>query len=276
MTILGKHLGSTLATVLAACSLTALPARAADSYDDARVLKIAVTAQNPGDQSGPTSFYASAKLTATCSYGYVKTGLISNYAVPWTSVQFFYRKPGSGALVVFGSVKTCLAPNCTSTYGLPALPPPGITVGCKLVRLQDGAELPDAIVTNNKAETFVTIQSKPATIGAMRSGGAWSKAAPGAVSGLGSALSGHVKQCQTALSASVNVDAQQLAGPLFGPAELAQTKIMLHLQGSEAAGNYVNCHYATSGKDVPNLVVVLKCANAAPRTGQPHSFSCTP
>ncbi len=93
--------------------------------------------------------------------------------------------------------------------------------------------------------------------------------------GLGTALSGAVKSCQTSLSASVNVDSHQFASAMFGPADMAQTNIMLHLQKSEAVGNNINCHYSTQRKDVPNLVVTVKCNNAAPHGGQPHSYGCT-
>jgi hypothetical protein len=88
-------------------------------------------------------------------------------------------------------------------------------------------------------------------------------------------LSGLVKQCPTSLAATVKVDPQQLAGPLQSPADFAETKLMLYLKSSETAGNNAVCRYATNNKDVPDLVVTIKCPNASAKSGTPGAFNCT-
>lgn len=91
----------------------------------------------------------------------------------------------------------------------------------------------------------------------------------------GAGSSGKVKSCRTSLSATIDVDKQQFVGPMFGPADTAQTKLTLYLQTSEAAANHVNCYYASHKKDIPKLVVTVQCKNAAVHGGQPNSYACT-
>lgn len=126
---------------------------------------------------------------------------------------------------------------------------------------------------NNTKQAQLTVTPKP-TVPRLSANQPVGPVMKAPMTNLGNSLSGAVKSCQTSLSASVNVDSHQFANPSFGPADMAQTKIMLHLQKSEAAGNNINCYYATHGKDVPNLVVTVKCNNAAPYGGQPHSYGC--
>ncbi len=71
------------------------------------------------------------------------------------------------------------------------------------------------------------------------------------------------------------MDAHQLNSPLHSPADMAQSTVMLYFKNSQAAGNNVVCRYSTHNKDVPDLVVTIKCPNASAQSGKPGAFNCT-
>jgi hypothetical protein len=134
-----------------------------------------------------------------------------------------------------------------------------------------GGKFFDANSANNRKEILITVKPRSGKLGSAQSSPTMPKPGVEAVPG----LSGHVKQCPTSLSAAVKVDAHQLTHPLNSPADMAETKVMLHLKQSQAAGNNVVCHYATHNKDVPDLVVTIKCPNASAQSGKAGSFNCT-
>jgi hypothetical protein len=214
------------------------------------------------------------KRKASCSYGYAKTGLIAGYQVPWTSVQFYSRTSAGAPVEIFQTMKTCVASSCQKTVPAPPIPASGAILGCRIVKLQDGAELKDAITTNNQKETFVATETS-ARGGGSRSAGAAASGTSVGLAGVTGNLSGSVKQCQTSLSASVAPQPQQFLSPQNGPADFAPGKIILHLQSSATGGNSFTCRYASHGKDIPDFAVTVQCPNAAPRAGAAHSFTCS-
>jgi hypothetical protein len=257
---------ATLAALLL-CGLASESAWAV-SYDDARVTNISVIAQNPADQQGPMSFYEKGKLKVVCQYGYVQTG--SGAAIPWVNVRL-YVLSNQGVPLVFRTTKGCLSQTCTADGDVPTNIGTGaVGVGCMVTRL-DGPDLKDANPANNKKETFIVIKPRPVKLGSAQSSPVVGKPGMGVVPG----LSGHVKQCPTSLSATVKVDAHQFAGPLNSPADMAETKVTLYFKNSQTAGNNVVCRYATHNKDVPDLVVTIKCPNASAQSGKPGAFNCT-
>lgn len=259
------------------------PVWGADNYDDAQVIEVSVTAQNPADQAGPITFYDQSQLKVVCKYRYVQTG--SGGAIPWTSLQL-YTLSGSGTPLVFSNQKTCLpgtpikdpykvgayhSQTCTVEGVVSNLPQGGVGIGCKITR-QDGGALTDVNVANNKKEVFISVKPRPtARVGSVPAVAAPDKPSTGVVPG----LSGAIKQCPASISAMVKVDPHQFINPLNSPVDMAETKMTLYLQKSEAAANNVNCYYASNNKDVPNLVVTIKCPNASPQSGQMHSYTCS-
>ncbi len=258
--------------------LVATVSNAADTtphYDDARVTGVSVISQNPADQAGPMAFYEKSQLKAVCQYGYVQTG--SGAGIPWTKVHL-YILSSAGVPFVFSTQKACLSQTCTAEGGVPTDVGTGaigigtgaVGIGCKITR-QDGVELKDADPANNKKEVFITVKPRPLNLGSARSSPVASKPVLGVVPG----LAGSVKQCPTSLSAAVKVDAHQLNSPLHSPADMAQSTVMLYFKNSQAAGNNVVCRYSTHNKDVPDLVVTIKCPNASAQSGKPGAFNCT-
>ena len=266
MRTFGRKAFATLAALLL-CGLSSESAWAV-SYDGARVTDIKVVAQDPADQAGPTSFYKGGKLKAVCQYGYVQTG--SHAAIPWVNVRL-YVLSNQGVPLVFRTMKGCLSQTCTADGDVPTNIGTGaVGVGCMVAPL-DGPDLKDANPANNKKETFIVIKPRPVKLGSAPSSPAAAKPAMGIVAG----LSGHVKQCPSSLSATVKVDPHQLVNPLDSPADMAETKVTLYFKNSQTAGNNVVCRYATHNKDVPDLVVTIKCPNASAQSGKPGAFNCT-
>ncbi len=239
---------------------------------DMEMVGITVTAQKPADQVGPNTFYLDSEVKVECRYRWGEFPL--NNPPPPLLIQFFHDPPFSGYVnfsagdagppAATGTVGTATATFKTYTTGT-------IKVWCDIHK-KAGGNLSDANVGNNKKEVLISV--KPRSI--PKSGLA--PLAPGtAKPGAGSipGLTGNIKQCPTSLSATVKVDPQQLVHPLNSPADMAETKVMLYLQKSEAAANNINCYYASNNKDVPNLVITIKCPNASPQGGQMHSYSCT-
>ena len=267
MKTLGRQVYAILAVLILLCGLATVPAWAAN-YDDARVTDVSVIAQNPADQAGPMTFYEKSQLKAVCQYGYVQTG--SGAAIPWTKIHL-YVLSSAGVPLVFSTQTTCLSQTCTAAGVLPKdIGTGAVGIGCKITR-QDGAELKDADVANNKKEVFIILKPRPVNLGSARSSPAAAKPGLAAIPG----LSGHVKQCPASLSATVSVDKGQFLGPLNSPADMAETKLTLFLQKSEAAANNINCFYASYNKGVSDLVVTIKCPNASAQSGKPGAFNCT-
>jgi hypothetical protein len=251
------------AAITATLCTAALPAHAA-GYDDAAVSKIFVENVGPG---------GTGKRKALCSYGYTNTGT-STTKVPWTAVQFYLRKPAGAAIEPYYSAKTCVGPSCTTAATVPAIAPPGQILGCRIVLLQNNAELKDAIEGNNSKEIFVSANAAPDRSAGTHGGGPTAAGTMG-VAGVAPDYSGNVKQCQTSLAATVTPAPQQFAAPLNGPADFAPGKIVLHLKSSQTAGNSFVCRYSSQGKDVADFAVTIQCPNAAPRAGVAHTFGCT-
>jgi hypothetical protein len=245
---------------LALLGAAALPANAA-GYDDAAISKITVEEAGPG------------KRKALCSYGYTNTGT-STAKVPWTAVQFYLRNPAGGVIEPYYSAKTCVGPSCTTSATVPNIAPPGQILGCRIVLLQNNAQLKDAIEGNNSKEIFVSAKAAPDRGVGTRSGTATAAGTTGAAE-VALDYSGNVKQCQTSLAATVTPAPHQFAGPLNGPADFAPGKMVLHLKSSQPAGNNFVCRYASQGKDITDFALTIHCPNAAPRAGVAHTFGCT-
>jgi len=247
----------TLAVALAVATRNAPAANEiAGGYDDARVTAFSISTD--GDNG---------KIKATCKYGYANTGTLAGYKVPWTSVQFYLRTNAGGAPEVFHTQKSCAGSSCVAETVAPAIPSPGRIAGCRLVSLQAGAELLDAIKTNNFKEAYFAAPARTGTTGAAGSSVMVAAQLAGPAAG--------VKQCRTSLAATVAPQAQQFAGPLNGPADFAPAKLTLYLASSQPAGNSFVCRYASHGKDVADFAVSVQCPNAAPRSGSAHAFTCS-
>jgi hypothetical protein len=267
MRTFGRKAFATLAALLL-CGLASESAWA--KAFDMEMTGISVTAENPADQVGPNIFYLGATIKINCSYRWGEFPL--NNPPPPLLIQF-YHSPGDKGHVNFtaasvgppaatGTVKTASA--SFLTYGVG-----DFKILCEIMRKE--GTLGDANVANNKKEVFITVKARAVKLGSAGLSPAAAKPGMGIVPG----MSGHVKQCPTSLSAAVKVDAHQLTHPLNSPADMAETKVMLHLKQSQAAGNNVVCHYATHNKDVPDLVVTIKCPNASAQSGKAGSFNCT-
>jgi len=83
------------------------------------------------------------------------------------------------------------------------------------------------------------------------------------------------KSCRPFLIAGLAISPlKHFSDPKFGPAEVPKREMLLFLRKSEAAGNFVNCHYESKNRDVTGFVINLRCNGAVPVAGQQHSYSC--
>lgn len=234
---------------------------------DTKMLDITVTAKNPADQTSPNTFYLGAPLKVKCRYQWGADHPEYSKATP-LEIRFYsdphppgengiigYRNVGSG---IAGTIHTAEIDFKTNMGGT-------IDVSCRVT--QDGY----LYQSKNSNHAGVKIQVVPQPITLKGPAITKTKADPGGMR----MLSPYIKQCPTSLSATVKVDAHQLSGPQQSPADLADTQLMLYFQSAQAAGNNVVCRYATEHKDVPDLVITIKCPNASAQQGSPGVFNCT-
>lgn len=269
MKIFGRGVWASLAALFLFCGVSSESAWA--KAFDMEMTGITVTAEKSADQAGSNTFYLDSPVKVECRYRWGEFELRN--PPPPLVIQFFhepadknfvnFRASAAGPPAAAGTIGVATAGFQTYTKGT-------IKVWCDIYK-QAGGNFADANTQNNQKTAYITVLPRPpAKLGSAPGKAAALKPGMGVVPG----LSGNVKQCPTSLFAAVKVDPYQLVSPLNSPADTAETKVVLYLQKSEAAANNVNCHYASHNKDVPNLVVTIKCPNASPQGGQNHSFTC--
>jgi hypothetical protein len=271
MKIFGRGVWASLAALFLFCGVSSESAWA--KAFDMEMTGITVTAINPADQAGPQAFYVNAKLRIECRYRWGEFKL-KNPPVPLV-IGFAYDHGGN--MPIFPQIDLG-PPAAAGTIGTAAVEwSPKETGNYKLMCtiMKKDNTVPgalDANLANNSQYAYPIVKPRPpGKVGSPPAGAVAIAPGGGVVPG----LSGNVKQCPTSLSAAVKVDPHQLVHPLNSPADTAETKVMLYLQKSEAAANNVNCYYASHNKDVPKLVVTIKCPNASSQSGKPGAFNCT-
>lgn len=257
------------AALAALCLVVGPPGGSAEAASpELKMLDIAVEPVNAADKPGPGQYDLGSPLKIRCRYQW------GDHAPTWQppplEIRFYNdpHAPGSGIVGASkvgppgftGAINTAVASFTTDLTGT-------IELSC---RITEGGYLYKSSGLN-QAKTTIQVVPRPAKPVALRNPSTAAMVPAAGAAG----LTPFVKACPTSLSAAVTVNSYQLAGPQQSPATVASSSLILHFKSAEAFGDNIACRYATENKDVPDLVVTIKCPNASAQAGQPTAFHCT-
>lgn len=251
------------------CLIVGLPGASAQAASpELKMLDIAVEPLNAADRSGPGQYYLGSPLKIRCRYQWGDHA--PNWQPPPLEIRFYNEPhaPGSGIVGASkvgapgftGAINTAVADFKTDLAG---------TIGLSC-RITEGGYLYKSSGAN-QATTTIQVVPRPAKPVALRNPSTAASAPAAGAAG----LTPFIKTCPTSLSAAITVNSYQLAGPQQSPATAASASLILHFKSAEAFGDNIACRYATENKDVPDLVVTIKCPNASAQSGQPTAYHCT-
>ncbi len=129
---------------------------------DMEMVGITITAKNPADQAGPTTFYFNREVKIECKYKWGEFYLKN--PPPPLQIHFFIEPPPEplwnhvhvgdiGPPAATGTVGSTTTMFKTNTIGT-------IKVGCEILK-KSGVELNDANVGNNKKEVVISVKLAP-------------------------------------------------------------------------------------------------------------------